>query len=156
MWSLSAVILKPKKIKFVTSCTSPPPFICHEVMGPDAMILVFLFLFYFHLSFFTVELQASFDSPLSPLSWGSLVPLPFLPLERLKWLISVNIQVFLLWLFFLTAPQSSKDLSSLTRDWTWAPAVNVLRRDHWPPGDSPNLPGFHFPCYLSSAMESPQ
>ena len=38
--SLSAVILEPKKIKFVTvSIVSPT--ICHEVMGPDAMILVF-------------------------------------------------------------------------------------------------------------------
>ena len=38
--SLSAVILEPKKIKSVTVSTFPPP-ICHEVMGPDAMILVF-------------------------------------------------------------------------------------------------------------------
>ena len=37
--SLSAVILEPKKIKFVTASTFPP-FICHEMMGPDAMILV--------------------------------------------------------------------------------------------------------------------
>ena len=38
--SLSTVILEPKKIKSVTvSIVSPP--ICHEVMGPDAMILVF-------------------------------------------------------------------------------------------------------------------
>ena len=38
---LSAVILEPKKIKSVTiSIVSPS--ICHEVMGPDAMILVFL------------------------------------------------------------------------------------------------------------------
>ena len=38
--SQSAVIWVPKKIKFVTvSIVSPP--ICHEVMGPDAMILVF-------------------------------------------------------------------------------------------------------------------
>ena len=34
----SAVILEPKKIKSVSTF---PPFICHEVMGPDAMILVF-------------------------------------------------------------------------------------------------------------------
>ena len=33
----SAVILETKKIKSVTV----PPSICHEVMGPDAMILVF-------------------------------------------------------------------------------------------------------------------
>ena len=38
--SLSAVILEPKKIKSVTVSTFSP-FICHEVMGPDAMILVF-------------------------------------------------------------------------------------------------------------------
>uniref|UniRef100_A0AC11DYC6 Uncharacterized protein n=2 Tax=Ovis aries TaxID=9940 RepID=A0AC11DYC6_SHEEP len=38
--SPSSVILEPKKIKFVTvSIVSPPT--CHEVMGPDAMILVF-------------------------------------------------------------------------------------------------------------------
>ena len=40
MQSLSAVILETKKIKSVTvSIVSPS--ICHEVMGPDAMILVF-------------------------------------------------------------------------------------------------------------------
>ena len=38
--SPSAVIWEPKKIKSVTASTFPPP-ICHEVMGPDAMILVF-------------------------------------------------------------------------------------------------------------------
>ena len=38
--SLSAVILEPKKMKsFTISIVSPS--ICHEVMGPDAMILVF-------------------------------------------------------------------------------------------------------------------
>ena len=38
--SPSAVILEPKKMKSVTvSIVSPS--ICHEVMGPDAIILVF-------------------------------------------------------------------------------------------------------------------
>ena len=38
--SLSAVILEPKKIKCVTvSIVSPS--ICHELMGPDAIILSF-------------------------------------------------------------------------------------------------------------------
>ena len=38
--SPSAVILEPKKIKSATvSFVSPS--ICHEVMGPDAMIIVF-------------------------------------------------------------------------------------------------------------------
>ena len=53
--SPSAVILEPKKIKSVTvSIVSPT--ICHEVMGPDAMILVFWMLSFkpnFSLSFFT-------------------------------------------------------------------------------------------------------
>ena len=54
--SPSVVILEPPKIKSVTVSVSPS--ICHEVMGPDAMILAFwmlsfkpacsLFLFYFH------------------------------------------------------------------------------------------------------------
>ena len=38
--SQSAEILKPKKIKSDTVSTVSPS-ICHEVMGPDAMILVF-------------------------------------------------------------------------------------------------------------------
>ena len=38
--SPSAVILEPKKIKSATVSTVYPS-ICHEVMGPDAMILVF-------------------------------------------------------------------------------------------------------------------
>ena len=38
--SPSAVIWEPKKIKSVTVSTVSPS-ICHEVMGPDAMILVF-------------------------------------------------------------------------------------------------------------------
>ena len=35
--SPSAVILEPPKIKFVTVSTVPPS-ICHEVIGPHAMI----------------------------------------------------------------------------------------------------------------------
>ena len=38
--SLSAVILESKKIKS-TTVSIVSPFICHEVMGLDAMILVF-------------------------------------------------------------------------------------------------------------------
>ena len=38
--SLSTVILEPKKRKSVSVSTFSPS-ICHEVMGPDAMILVF-------------------------------------------------------------------------------------------------------------------
>ena len=50
--TLSAVILDPKKIKSLTvSIVSPS--ICHEVMGPDAMILVFWMLS-FKPTFFTL------------------------------------------------------------------------------------------------------
>ena len=52
---MTAVILEPKRIKSVTvSIVSPS--ICHEVMGLDAMILVFLMLSFkpaFSLSSFT-------------------------------------------------------------------------------------------------------
>ena len=53
--SPSAVILEPPKIKSVTVFTVSPS-ICHEVMGPDVMILVFWMLSFkptFSLSFFT-------------------------------------------------------------------------------------------------------
>ena len=44
----SAVILEPKKRKSVTASTFSPS-ICHEVMGPDAMILLaFFFPIYFY------------------------------------------------------------------------------------------------------------
>ena len=39
--SLSTVTLDPKKIKSLTVCIVSPP-ICHEAMGPDAMIFIFL------------------------------------------------------------------------------------------------------------------
>ena len=41
--SPSTVILEPKKIKSVTVAIVSPS-ICHEVIGPDAMIFVFLML----------------------------------------------------------------------------------------------------------------
>ena len=66
--SPSAVILEPKKIKSDTVSTVSPS-ISHEVMGPDAMILVFL----------TLSFKPVFHVPLSLSSRGSLVPLSFLP-----------------------------------------------------------------------------
>ena len=52
--SPSAVILEPRKIKSATVSTVSPS-ICHEVMGPDAMILVFWML----------SFKPTFYSPLS-------------------------------------------------------------------------------------------
>ena len=59
-----SVMLELKKIKSLTVFIVSPS-ICHEVMGPDAMILV---------------LSQLFHSLLSPSSRDSLVPLHFLPL----------------------------------------------------------------------------
>ena len=64
----SALILEPPKIKSATvSIVSPS--ICHDMMGPDAMILVFWML----------SFKPTFYSPLSLSSRGSLVLLRFLP-----------------------------------------------------------------------------
>ena len=59
----SAVILEPKKIKSITVYIFSLP-ICHEVMGLDAMILVFE----------CRVLSQLFHFPLSPSSKCSLVP----------------------------------------------------------------------------------
>ena len=66
--SPSAVILEPKSIKSVTISIASPT-ICHELMGPDVMILVF-----WMLSFKPTFSLSSFAS-----LGGSLVLLPFLP-----------------------------------------------------------------------------
>ena len=66
--SPSAVILELPKIKSATVSTVSPS-ICHEVMGLDAMILVFWML----------SFKPVFHSPLSLSSRGSLVLLHFLP-----------------------------------------------------------------------------
>ena len=65
--SPSAVILEPKKIKFLTVSLLSPS-ICHEMLGLDAMIFVFE----------CWLLSQLFHSPLSLLSRGSFVPLYFL------------------------------------------------------------------------------
>ena len=65
--SPSAVILEPKKRKSLTASTFPPS-ICHEVMGPDAMILAFwMFSFKpaFSLSSFTLIKRLFSSSSLS-------------------------------------------------------------------------------------------
>ena len=66
--SPSAVVLEPKRIKSDTVSTVSPS-ICHQVMGPDAVILVFWML----------SFKPAFSHCLLPSSRGSLVPLHFLP-----------------------------------------------------------------------------
>ena len=79
----SAMILEPKKIKSGTvSFVSPS--VCHEVMGPDAMIFVF-----WRLSF-----KPAFHPPLSPSSRCYLVPLCFL--QRVVLSAYLRLLIFLL------------------------------------------------------------
>ena len=66
--SPSAVTSEPQKIKSDTVSTVYPS-ICHEVMGPDAMIFIFWML----------SFKPAFHSPLSLSARGFLVPLHFLP-----------------------------------------------------------------------------
>ena len=66
--SPSPVILESKKVKSVTVSTFSPS-ICHEVMGPNAVILVWWLL----------RVSQPFHSPLSLSSRASLVSLRFVP-----------------------------------------------------------------------------
>ena len=68
LWSPSAVILEPPKIKSDTVSTVSPS-ISNEVMGPDAMIFIFWML----------SFKPTFHSPLSLSPRGFSVPLHFLP-----------------------------------------------------------------------------
>ena len=71
--SPSAAILEPKKIKSVTASIVSPS-ICHGVIGPDALILVFWMLTFkppFSLSSFTF-IKRLFSSSLSAKGWCHL------------------------------------------------------------------------------------
>ena len=97
--SLSAVILEPPKIKSVTVSTVSPS-VCHEVMGPDAMILVFWMLSFkptFSLSSFTfirrllssslsaVRVVSSEYLRLLYFSWQSWFQLVLHPAQHFSW-----------------------------------------------------------------------
>ena len=60
---MAAVILESKKIKSVTIPTFPP-YICHEVMGLDAMILVFIFILFYY--FFLSPADSNMQQGLTP------------------------------------------------------------------------------------------
>ena len=82
--TLSAVILEPEKIKSLTVAVVSPS-ICHEVMGPDAMIFIFWMLSVkpaFSLSFFTFIkrlFSSSLISAIKMVSSAYLKVLIFLP-----------------------------------------------------------------------------
>ena len=82
MAAVTVLIWELKNIKSATTCTFPLP-ICHEVMGPDAMILVFWML----------NFKPAFSFYSSPSSRGSLAPLHFLPLEwyhLYTWVVAIS------------------------------------------------------------------
>ena len=85
--SPSAVILEPRKIKSVTIYVFSPS-ICHEVMGTDAMILVFQMLSFkpgFSLSSFTFIKRLFSSSLLSVIMVVSSAYLRFLIFFRQSW-----------------------------------------------------------------------
>ena len=75
--SPSAVILEPKKRKSVPFSTFPPS-ICHEMMGPDALILDFFFPFIFiSWRLITLQYYSSFCHTLTWISHGfTCIPHP--------------------------------------------------------------------------------
>ena len=122
--SPSAVILKPKKIKSVT-VSIVSSFTCYEVMGPDAMILVFWMLNFkpaFSLSSFTFIKRLFSSSSLSAVRVVSFADL------RL---------IFLLAILIPACASSSVDTLLLTKChtsfrflWFW-PSVPFLFQDHF-------------------------
>ena len=80
--SPSAVILKPKKIKSAIVSTVSPS-ICHEVMGPDAMIFVFLMLSFKIPKKVAISLQANFKTCQGFGGWIFPIQLPC-PRKQMK------------------------------------------------------------------------
>ena len=97
MWlqSPSEEILEPKKTKSVPVSIFSPS-ICHEVMEPAAMILIFL----------CWVINQLFHCLLSHSSGGSLVPLHFLPL-KLYHLHYLKLLIFLLTILIPACDSSS-------------------------------------------------
>ena len=69
--SPSVVILEPRKIKSDTVSTGSPS-ICHEVMGPDAMIFIF-----WMLSFKPTFSLSTFKNPQNAVSWSCFLLFSF-------------------------------------------------------------------------------
>ena len=134
--SPSAVILEPKKIKSV-SVSIVSPSICHEVMGPDARILVFWMLsFKPALSLFSFTLIKRLFSPSSlsairVVSSAYLRLLIFLPAILIQAKIKIiRIAVFIQSYHFAKMVTSSLWLFSLWTFYQWrnwgAEKLNIL------------------------------
>ena len=107
--SPSAVILEPRKIKSVTVSIVKPS-ICHEVMGPDAMLLV------------------SWTLCFKPCTtWFYFFFKDFLMWTILKAFIEFITVLLLFNVFFFFLPQSMWGLSSPTRERTHTPCIGKAK-----------------------------
>ena len=112
--SLSAVIFEPKKSKSVTASTFSPS-ICHEVMGLDAMILVFLiFNFKLAFSFFSFTLIKNFSS--SSLSEKAVAPHSSTLAWKIPW---------------MEEPGGLQSMGSLRVGHDWATSLSLFTFMHW-------------------------
>ena len=132
-----AVILEPKKIKTVTvSIVSPS--ICYEVMGPDAMILVFWMLSFkptFSLSSFTFIKRLFSSSSLSSIrvvSSAHLKILVFLPAILIPACASSSLAFHLMYSAYRLNKQGDNIQPWHTRFLIWN-VCPVLTAASWPP-----------------------
>ena len=127
--SLSAMILEPPKIKSVTvSIVSPS--ICHDVMGPDAMILVFWMLSFkptFSLSSFTFIKRLFSSSSLSAIRMVSSVYLRLL-IFLLEILIPACASSRLAFCMIYSACKLNKQDDSIQYVCLWRPAGITFRK----------------------------
>ena len=141
--SPSAVNLEPHKIKSDTVSTVSP-FVCHEVMGPDAMIFVFWTLSFkptFSLSSFTFikRLFSSLLSAIRVVSSAYLRLLIFLPAILIPTCASIS-QSFLnscplSWWQAICKSSDSGALWSPVRSSGKPPVRTGMRTDRWAPQD---------------------
>ena len=121
--SSSTVILQPKKRKSVMTSTFSP-LICREVMGLDAMILVFLIFSFkpvLSLSSFTLikRLFSSFSlSAISMVSSVYLMLLMFIPPVLIPASNSFSLAFLMLWSGYRLNNQSDSRQPLLSQSWT--------------------------------------
>ena len=126
--SPSAVILELQKIKFVSVSTVSPS-ICHEVMGPDAMILVFWMLSFkptFSLSSFTFIKRLFRSSLLSSVRVVSSAYLRFLIFLSANLILHIRWPKYWSFSFSISLSNEYSGLISFRIDWLGLLAVHSL------------------------------
>ena len=121
--SPSAVILEPLEIKSDTVSTVSPS-ICHEVMGPDAMIFIFWMLSFkptFSLSSFTF-IKRLFSSSLSAIRVMSSAYLNIFPRPQTAWTVELILFPFNWYALLQETRTKQLPLSNLTPN-IWTPSA---------------------------------